>query len=193
MKSLYSFSFVLCLVCCVQLPAQGQGTAFTYQGALMDNATPANAIYDLRFNLFAASAGGAALTSAVDRDDVVVSNGLFTVTLDFGAATFDGNARWLDIAVRPGVSTGAYTNLVPRQALNATPYAVRAANFSGSVADAQLSPNVARLNAAAAFTAPVSFSSASGTFIGNGAGLSNINLAANSGGAISAQGGFAVV
>jgi hypothetical protein len=32
------------------------------------------------------------------------------VWLDPGAAAFSGQARWLDIEVRPGASSGAYTN-----------------------------------------------------------------------------------
>src|SRR5438093_8625696 len=120
----------LCLFVFYPLSSQAQGTSFTYQGRLVENGASANGVYDLRFNLFGASAGGSALTAAVDQGDVALTNGLFTVTLDFGAATFDGSARWLEIAVRPGASTGAYTNLSPRQALTATPYALRAANFS---------------------------------------------------------------
>ena len=52
-----------------------------------------------------------------------VTNGLFTVTLDFGTAAFQGDARWLQIAVRP-TGGGSYTTLAPRQALTATPYAM---------------------------------------------------------------------
>ena len=47
----------------------------------------------------------------VDAGDVWVSNGLFTLTLDFGAGVFDGSERWLEIAVRPGTSAGGYTAL----------------------------------------------------------------------------------
>jgi hypothetical protein len=58
--------------------------------------------------------------------NVPVSEGLFTVPLDFGAGVFTGDARWLEIGVRPGLSSGAYTLLSPRQALTATPYALYA-------------------------------------------------------------------
>jgi len=55
--------------------------------------------------------------------------------------------------VRPGASTGAYTNLLPRQPLSSTPYAlhalsVPAANLSGTVPDTLLSTNVVLASAA---------------------------------------------
>ena len=40
-------------------------------------------------------------------------DGLFTVLLDFGVI-FDGTALFLEIGVRPGDSSGAYTVLTPR-------------------------------------------------------------------------------
>jgi len=59
----------------------------------------------------------------VTVDDQQVTDGLFTVDLDFGAGAFNGDARYLTIGVRPGSSTGAYTLLTPRVALTAAPYA----------------------------------------------------------------------
>jgi hypothetical protein len=52
-----------------------------------------------------------------------VSNGLFAVTLDFGASAFNGSARWLEIGVRTNGSADPYTVLRPRQPITATPYA----------------------------------------------------------------------
>jgi hypothetical protein len=88
--------------------AHGQGTAFTYQGRLTDNGAPANAIYDLRFAIYADASSGTVVAGPVDAGDVGVTNGLFTLTLDFGANVFNGGDRWLEIGVRPGTSTGAY-------------------------------------------------------------------------------------
>ena|GEM_PF-2873554 len=51
-----------------------------------------------------------------------MTDGLFTVQLDFGAAAFPGEARWLAIAVQCS-GDSAYTALTPRQALTAAPYA----------------------------------------------------------------------
>jgi hypothetical protein len=97
------------------------GTAFTYQGKLIDGGAPANGTYDFTFALYDALSGGAQVGSTITLGDVTVTDGLFTVQLDFGAV-FDGTAFYLEIGVRPG-SGGAYTTLAPRQALTATPYA----------------------------------------------------------------------
>ncbi|MDQ7029822.1 MAG: hypothetical protein Q9O62_08615 [Ardenticatenia bacterium] len=117
----------------IQAIAAPVGTAFTYQGRLTDGGSPANGAYDFQFKLYDAATGGSQVGSTVTKDDVAVSDGLFTVDLDFGSGAFDGNARWLEIGVRPGGSTGAYTTLSPRQALTATPYALfaLAAPWSG--------------------------------------------------------------
>ncbi len=102
------------------------GNAFTYQGRLTDASAPANGTYDLRFILFDADSGGAQVGATVEKADVSVQNGLFTTELDFGAASFDGNARWMEIAIRPGNQTGTYTVLSPRQPITPVPYALYA-------------------------------------------------------------------
>ncbi|MEO8041188.1 MAG: hypothetical protein ABI646_01145 [Acidobacteriota bacterium] len=71
--------------------AIAQTTEFTYQGRLVDGALPANASYDLEFKLFDVETGGTAL-GTTQRPGVPVSNGIFTVRLDFGA-NFNGGPR----------------------------------------------------------------------------------------------------
>jgi hypothetical protein len=102
------------------------GTAFTYQGRLTEGGSLAGGSYDLRFILYNAAAGGAQIGGIVTQEDVALTEGLFSVALDFGPAAFTGQARYLEVAVRVGDSTGAYTTLSPRQALTATPYALHA-------------------------------------------------------------------
>src|SRR5687768_15749895 len=87
-----------------------QGTAFTYQGRLDDGANPAAGIYDLRFTIYDLNSGGSAMAGPLTNSATGVSNGLFTVTLDFGPAVFDGNPRWLEIAVRTN-GAGGFTTL----------------------------------------------------------------------------------
>jgi len=116
------------------------GTTFTYQGRLMDGGSPANGQYDFEFKLYDAASGGTLLGTVI-KEDVTVTDGLFTVQLDFGAGVFTGDARWLEIGVRPGSSIGAFTTLTPRQELTATPYALSlrpGAQVVGSVSDASL-------------------------------------------------------
>ena len=114
------------------------GTDVTYQGRLTENGAPANSVNDFTFTLYDTATGGATVGLSNVVNDLAVTNGFFNVTLDFPGA-FDGNARWLQIAVRPGASAGAYTNLVPRQPILATPYAIRAlsAGTAGSATTAR--------------------------------------------------------
>ncbi len=74
-----------------QLSAFAQGTAFTYQGRLNDGANLANGNYDLTFVLFGVASGGSPVAGPLTNSSVGVSNGLFTVLLDFGAGVFNGN------------------------------------------------------------------------------------------------------
>ena len=101
------------------------GNAFTYQGELRETGALANGLYDLEVKLFDAAAAGAEVAPSVLLDAVPVENGRFTVALDFGAAAFSGNERFLQIGVRPD-GGGAYTVVLPRQLLRATPEALRA-------------------------------------------------------------------
>src|SRR6185503_10294516 len=96
-----------------------------YQGRLNDMGLPANGAYDLQFKLYDALSGGTQIGTTATLEDVTVSAGILTVTLDFGASAFPGANRWLEIAVRPGVSTGAFTLLSPRQPVTSTPYAIK--------------------------------------------------------------------
>jgi hypothetical protein len=107
------------------------GTAFTYQGRLTDGGNPANGAYDLQFKLYDALSAGAQVSGTLTLGDVAVSNGLFSVALDFGSV-FTGTARYLEIGVRPGSSSGAYTTLSPRQQLRPAPYALRVAELIAS-------------------------------------------------------------
>ncbi|MCU0918235.1 MAG: tail fiber domain-containing protein, partial [Planctomycetes bacterium] len=98
------------------------GTAFTYQGRFTSGGSPPSVPYDFEFKLFDAATAGSQVGSAAVKDNLSVTDGYFTTTLDFGAGIFTGDARWLQIAVRPGTETGAYTTLTPRHELTPTPY-----------------------------------------------------------------------
>ena len=114
--------------------ALAQTTAFTYQGKLVDNGTPATGSYDLQFKLFDSAdfVTGNQVGSTLNKFAVAVTAGIFTVGLDFGAGVFTGAARFLEIGVRPAGSPNAFTVLSPRQAVTSTPYALRTATAAAA-------------------------------------------------------------
>ncbi len=101
------------------------GTAWTYQGRLMDANDPADGLYDFTFKLYDADVGGNKAANDVNVGDLDVIDGYFTVELDFGAGVFDGDGRWLEVGVRPGESTGSFTTLSPRQEVTPMPYSLQ--------------------------------------------------------------------
>jgi hypothetical protein len=144
---LQRYLFLLALLS-VPILARAQGTAFTYQGRLVENGVSANGSYDFVFSVFPSEVGGAPLGVPVPLDAVAVSAGQFTAPLDFGAGVFTGAPRWLQIAVRAN-GGGAHHILAPRQALLPTPYATFAAT-AGTVPSGTVTAN--QLNTGAAPT-----------------------------------------
>jgi hypothetical protein len=114
-----------------------QDTAFTYQGRLVNAGQPANGSFDMTFALFNAVTGGSQVGSTNIFTAIGVTNGLFTVELDFGG-NFPGADRWLEISVR-SAGNGVFTTLSPRQKFTATPYAITAGNLTGGLPAIQLS------------------------------------------------------
>lgn len=111
----------------------GVGTAFTYQGLLSQSGTEVTDACDFEFRAFDAATNGVQVGPTLTFDGVGanpqppdVVDGLFTVDLDFGAGVFDGNPRFLEIAVRCPSGAGSYTTLEPRQPISPAPYAIRA-------------------------------------------------------------------
>jgi hypothetical protein len=145
--------------------AIAQTTGFTYQGKLTDNTgAPLSGNYDFQFKLFDLVSGGTQVSTTLTFDGmgmnlpfVVVTGGIFTVQLDFGACPtcFNGAARFLEIGIKPH-GGGAFTMLSPRQPLTSTPYAIKTQNltFNGPYDDG--------------FGTPFTLTN---TFTGEGAGL----------------------
>jgi len=134
MKTRLQLAAALVLLATLNHPlaiAHAQGTAFTYQGQLQNNGSPANGIYDLKLLIYDASTGGDILAGPVTNAAVAVTNGLFTTIVDFGAGTFTGSSNWLHIGVRTNGGSG-FTGLMPRQQLTPTPYAIYAENASAA-------------------------------------------------------------
>jgi hypothetical protein len=134
-KMVFTIAFAFLLLLSGSIHAEPLGTAFTYQGRLIDANEPADGLYDLQFTLYDAMTEGAVVGSAVNKADMNVTDGYITVELDFGSV-FDGNNRWLQIGIRPGalIDPSAYTVLTPRQKVTPTPYALHAKSVSAPLA-----------------------------------------------------------
>ena len=113
-------------------PAAAQ-SAFSFQGRLSDAAGPANGRYEFEFSLWDASDGGGLASPTVlgTPGAIGVTNGLFTVILDFGASALNGASRWVQLGVRTNGSATPFVPVTPRQSLPVTPMAVFATRAGG--------------------------------------------------------------
>lgn len=116
-------------------------TAFTYQGQLKNSGFPVNTSADFFFKVFTGPApADPSVGNSVQYSNVAVTNGLFTLDLDFGNNVFDGDPRWLGVSVRvPHDPTDSlpYTDLAPRQMIMPAPYALFALNGNAGPAGPQ--------------------------------------------------------
>ncbi len=121
---------VIGLACAATAPAQTPlGTAFTYQGQLKNNGAPVETMTgQLRFTLYDAQTAGNPVGSPLVLTNVTIQDGLFSAALDFGAAAFGANARWLQVAVWSG---SAWVDLSPRQRVSPAPAALFAQSAAG--------------------------------------------------------------
>jgi hypothetical protein len=120
MRFALAATLALATAAAAQTPA---GNAFTYQGELKSSGQVVSGPYDFQFTLYDGPTISAAQVGPVNtRPGVSVSQGRFSARLDFGAAVFNSDQRFLAIAVRPAGS-GSYTILSPRQELTPVPYA----------------------------------------------------------------------
>ena len=153
---------------------QAQGTAFTYQGRLNDGGNPATGNYDLTFAVFDAASDGNQMGTALTVAPTGVTNGLFTVTLDFGSGIFPGAARWLEIGVRTNGSSVAYALLSPRQPVTAAPYAITAGSAATAITAASVSGTISG--------SQIQSGTVTGSQLASGAAASNLNASGQSGG-----------
>lgn len=125
-------------ILCVVKATTGQTAAFTYQGRFTDSAVPSptNGFYNMQFAIYDAISGGNLVAAAITNPNVQVSNGVFTVSLDYGATVFPGAERFLEIRVLS--SAGGYVPLNPRQPISSAPYAIRSSKASSADNSMQL-------------------------------------------------------
>ncbi|MBC7901068.1 MAG: tail fiber domain-containing protein [Saprospiraceae bacterium] len=152
---------LIILIFCIAFTgaAFGQTAEFTYQGRFTDTAQqqPTNGTYQIRFALFDAVSGGSQIGPAIVNPSVLVTNGIFTVSLNFGASSFSGATRFLQISVFT-IPADTYVGLTPRQPVTSAPYAIKAldsdtaaaaedaANLGGVPATQYVQTNDSRLN-----------------------------------------------
>lgn len=167
------------------LNLSAQGTAICYQGRLNVSGTPASASYDFRLAVYDAVTNGNRISVWLTNAAVPVASGLFTVKLDFGPGVFNGTDNgsnyWMDLGVR-AIGVTNFTVLAPRQPVLPVPYAIfatSASNLLGSLQATQLVGKVPAALVSGNFPGSVNFSNAAnnftGTFSGNGAGLTGLN------------------
>ncbi len=111
--------------------AVAQSTAFVYQGELKSGGAAASGVHDLRFRLYDSPIGGTQIGTTLCFDNVAITNGVFSTTVDFGSQFSSTASRYLEIEVRSdtGLSCGnttGYTVLSPRQPLAPAPRATAA-------------------------------------------------------------------
>jgi trimeric autotransporter adhesin len=112
-------------------------TSFTYQGFLRTLTGATDGLHDFRFVLYTASEDGESVGAPVDRVGVEVSEGRFTVPVDFGIEVFEQPDLWLEISLRPHDAELEFNRLVPRQKITPVPYALQARR-AGHAAQADL-------------------------------------------------------
>ena len=114
-RTLLAAALLVALSSATAVTSSSQSSAFTYQGELSASGQPANGTFDMTFALFDAASGGNQVGATVSANQYPVSNGLFTIDLDFPGA-FHGQQLWIEATI------GGQT-LTPRQPVNAVPVA----------------------------------------------------------------------
>jgi len=194
--------FALAALCSLA-HAQPLGTGFTYQGELRVDGELTSAVHDLRFRLYDALLNGVQVGSTLCADNVTVTEGTFTVHLDFGQQ-FAGQQRFVEVEARADAGQdcsdiSGFTVLAPRQPLTAAPNALYAltSTTASTATTAGTATNATQLNGQTAafyqnaanlstgtipnnrlggtYTSALTFSNSGNAYSGNGALLTSLN------------------
>lgn len=94
-------------------------TSIVYQGVLSEGQAAASGSYDMEFTLWDAESGGAIVGATLTRPGVNVSDGRFSVELDWGRVIYGVEPElWLEVFVDS-------FRLSPRQRLSASPFSLQ--------------------------------------------------------------------
>ena len=96
---------------------------FVYQGVLEDGGAPANGTYDIQYRLF--NDAGVPVSILHQFNGIVITDGLVNQTLPWSTAHYNGEKRFLEIALRKS-GDPTFTTLAPRTEIRPTPYASHA-------------------------------------------------------------------
>ena len=119
----------LCLIVCPAKVSEAEpmGTAWTYQGRLIDANYPADGLYDFEFRLYDSNdpCTGVQLGDTIDVSGLDVIDGQFVVELDFGSDVFDGKAVWLETRIVRSPLGSEPAGLRPLIEVTPVPYALQ--------------------------------------------------------------------
>lgn len=95
-------------------------TTMSYQGVLSDAGDPAQGLYEFQLRVLDSS-----LTQIGSTQTLIatVTDGIFTISPDFGPAIFNANYRELEISVRSVMDGGVFITLSPNTPITSAPVA----------------------------------------------------------------------
>jgi hypothetical protein len=111
----------------VEINSPRCNASINYQGRLTNMGANPNSSYDFQFTVFNAVTDGASTTPTVTMSNVPVTNGIFSVNLNFGSALWGNeHGRFLEISVRQSGANpnDPFTKLSPRQTITHAPFAI---------------------------------------------------------------------
>jgi len=120
--------------------AAAQGTAFTYQGRLVNGGLPVHGTYVVQFTLYDSPTNGNIIGGPIPKTfefytNVLSSeNGLFSTILDFGLNPFgSASPLWLQLAIINDNGTTNQVIMDPRQPITPVPYAIISGGIAGPI------------------------------------------------------------
>jgi len=130
MKTRIIIASFLLVVLCLTTPSYAQvPQMINYQGTVTDaSGNPLNGGYNMTFSIYDVSSGGTALWTQT-QNGVSVTNGVFNVLLPVPYGKFNGQLRYLGIAIAPD------PEMTPRREIVSVPYAYTDGDWTFRITD----------------------------------------------------------